>query len=264
MGTLFFAAVLGACLGSFANVLIVRLHEASSIWGRSRCPSCQKTIRPRHLVPVISWILLRGRCADCKKEIHIQYPLVEILGAVFAVVAALRHDPFGPGLGFFFFYGEIFLSIALLVMVGMDARWKELPLEFMVAVGAIAIVGRFFMQPFSWASTLFFIQNTAIAIALPVSFFGLQWMMSKGKWLGSGDVWFGAMIGAVLGTWQGTVIAMYAAYIVGGVAVSILFLSKQVKRGMRVPFAPALASGLLIAMWFGPVFEAYVHSAFSI
>lgn len=253
-----FAAALGAVFGSFANVIAIRMHDMSSLWGRSHCPNCNKVVRPRHLIPIVSWLWLRGRCADCHTKIHIQYPIVEAFAALFAIAAALRHSPFGPEM--LYFYAEFFLAIALLIMVTMDARWKELPLEFMIAVSLIALLARFIIAASGTSMT--FLVESGFAMALPVLFFGAQWLFSRGKWLGSGDIWFGTMIGAVLGTWQQSAIAIYLAYVIGGIAVGLLFATGQVKRGMRVPFAPALALGLLLAIWFGPVIEAYVRSAF--
>lgn len=259
--TVIFAAVLGACLGSFANVMAIRMHEMVSLTGRSRCPACKKNLRPRHLIPIFSWLALRGKCADCGAKIHVQYPLVEFLAAALTVIAALRFSPFGPDV--LFFGVETAISLALLVMVVMDLRWKELPLELMVGLGAIGLA-------FNLRSILDGgledipprLLALALAVAVPVVFFGGQWLLSQGAWLGSGDVWFGAMMALLLGTWAQTLIAMYLAYIVGGLVVMFLFATKRVRRGMRVPFAPALALGLLLAMWFGGAIENWIAYAF--
>mgnify|MGYP000364274911 CR=1 FL=1 len=254
---LLFAAILGACLGSFANVLAIRLHDESSLMGRSNCPACKKVIRPRHLVPVFSWFALRGACADCGAKIHIQYPLVEIAAACLAVIAVVRHDPFfSPA-----FYGELLLSLALLTMVVMDIRWQELPLELMAFVG---VVGGFVQVAVSAGAgnVAEGLYSLGLALAVAVAFFGVQWFFSNGKWLGSGDVWFAAMMAAVL-AWPLTGIAMYLAYLVGGSIVLLLFILRLVKRGMRVPFAPALALGTLLAIWFGPAITHWMSYAFS-
>lgn len=256
-----FAAVLGACLGSFANVLAIRMHEMSSLTGRSRCPACRKTLRPRHLIPIFSWLALRGKCADCGARIHVQYPLVEFLAAALTVIAALRYSPFGPDA--VLFAVETIMSLALLVMVVMDLRWKELPLELMTGLGAIGLAfnlrtlldgGLEDVPPRLFA--------LALAVAVPVVFFGGQWLLSQGAWLGSGDIWFGAMMGLLLGTWAQTLIAMYLAYVIGGLGVMILLATRRVRRGMRVPFAPALALGLLMTMWFGTAIETWIAYAF--
>lgn len=250
-----FAGVLGACFGSFANVLAIRLHSESSLLGRSKCPACNTPIRPQHLVPIFSWLALRGKCADCDAKIHIQYPLVEVAAACLAVVAASHFDPLTLPV---FFAGEFFFSLALLVMVVMDVRWQELPLELMGTVGVLGALARVLMTEDQKGE----IYATGIALLVVLAFFGMQWAVSKGKWLGSGDIWFAAMMAGVLG-WPLTGIAVYLAYLVGGSIVLLLFIFRIVKRGMRVPFAPALALGTLLAMWYGTHVQAWLSYVFA-
>lgn len=259
-GGIFFAAILGACLGSFANVLALRMHEMSSLMGQSHCVACQRIIRPRHLIPILSWLILRGRCADCGARIHIQYPIVEAVATFLVVVTAMRHPPFGGDLVFFVI--EAVMLVAILVMVVMDIRWQELPLELMIGVGVLALFARLAVVFLHVASP--YDQGLALLVAcsIPIVFFGLQWLISKGRWLGSGDIWFGAMMACVLGSWQSTVIALYAAYLLGGAVAGMLYVSNRVTRGMRIPFAPALAFGLLTALWFGGSIQTWMSYAF--
>ncbi len=258
--TIPFAAVLGACLGSFANVAAIRLHAMTSLGGRSRCPECDAPIRPRHLVPIFSWLALRGRCADCGAKIHIQYPLVELLCAALVVLAAIRHDPFlGYAAPFAF---ETIISISLVIVSVMDLRWSELPVEVLVLVGIVGAIWNLF---FGWLNGEIITSAISIATGTAVGtvFFGAQWALSKGKWLGSGDVWFGAMMGLVL-AWPTTAYAIYLSYIFGGFGVGMLYVLRKVKKGMRVPFAPALSLGLMAALWFQPYFDERLKFLFGI
>lgn len=240
-----FAAVLGAAFGSFANVLTIRLHEERTLLGRSMCPSCNAVIRPRHLVPIFSWLALRGKCADCGAKIHIQYPLVEVLTACLSVVVATRFDPTHDVR----YYGELLLVVALVVCAVMDFRWKELPLELMVLVGGVAgIVRMLFAVSHGTAEAE--LLSIGLACVVAIGFFGAQWLVSKGAWLGSGDIWFAGMMAFVL-AWPATLVGMYLSYVVGGVVVLGLFFAGVVRRGTRIPFAPALACGLLLAQWYG-------------
>lgn len=248
---LFLSALLGAVIGSSANVLIIRWHEEASLMGRSACPSCKKTLRPRHLVPVLSWVFQRGRCADCGAKIHFQYPLVEAAAALFAVIAALRHDPLADSIPFVF---EFVVTIGLLVPVVMDIRWKELPVEYLLGMGVFAFAIHALISP----SSIF---NLAIAIALPVAFFGLQTILSHGKWVGAGDVWFGGMMGAVLGTPLLAALGLYLGYLFGGLMALVGLLAGLYRRGSRVPFAPALAAGTLVALWHGDRIIAWIVNA---
>ena len=88
----------GAIIGSFLNVWIVRTRAHMSLWGRSRCPTCQYVLRPRHLVPIVSWIVLRGRCVSCQRPIHVQYPLVELLSGCLCVIAWSRYPELVQGI----------------------------------------------------------------------------------------------------------------------------------------------------------------------
>lgn len=260
IATPFLAALLGACLGSFANVLVIRLHDASSLWGRSRCPTCRQTLRSRHLVPIFSWLALGGKCAYCRARIHSQYPLVEFVSALLVLAAAWRHDPFGPEAILFWF--ETFVSLGVLVMVVMDLRWKELPLELMIGLGIIGLVFQIGLVAAQHREAILsHLVGLGIAVAIPAVIFGGQWLVSRGRWVGSGDIWFGAMTALLVGSWARTVIAIYLAYLLGGAVAILLLVSGRFKRGMQIPFAPALASGLLLTLWFGEWLEhifAYV------
>ncbi len=256
--TILFSSLLGAALGSFANVIILRWHENAPITGRSRCPKCQKIIRPRHLVPVLSWILLRGRCADCGAKIHFQYPIIEAFAALLAVIAAIRHDPFVDIWPFVF---ELVVTIGLLVPVVMDLRWKELPVEFLLGLGIFAFLFRAIsvsQDPRTFFSTLI---GSALAVAGAVIFFYVQILVSNGRWLGEGDVWFGGMMGAILGTPLLTGLALYVSYLCGGVFALVGLCVGALRPKSRIPFAPALAAGTLVALWHGERILSWVARA---
>jgi len=254
---LLFGAVIsfgmGSVLGSFANVLVYRLKEASTLWGRSHCRSCGSTIRARHLVPIFSWLWLRGRCASCGKIIHFQYPLIETLGGLLAVVAFFRHPFFlAPHEASLFFF-ELFFGIDLLVMAAFDLRWKLLPLEF-IAVSAAAFV---FWNLLSGRQSIL---SLLIGCAVGVVFLGVQTLVSRGRWMGSGDPWMSGMIGASLG-WPGIAASLYLTYMVGGLFAFLLFAFGFIKRGFRIPFGPLLAFGAVLAVWYGPWLEMMMRKA---
>ncbi len=257
-----FAGALGACLGSFANVLIIRWHEGSSMLGRSACPHCKHQIRAHHLVPVLSWLLLRGRCPDCHKAIHAQYPIVEALGAAIGVIVAFRAPPFSIESGPHFWF-ELILLCAMLVPLVMDIRWKELPVEYLAALGLIASI--FNVAGFGAVSSTLDVQarlaSVLLAITLAVMFFGLQILLSRGRWLGLGDVWLGAAMGAILG-WPLLGVAVYLAYLLGGSLAIAGLLSGRLRRGDLMPFAPALISGLVLSLWYGPYLLQWFHAMF--
>lgn len=265
LGGVLFAGTLGAVLGSFANVLILRWHEDASILGRSHCPQCQRVIRPRHLVPILSWLWLGGKCADCGKSIHIQYPLVEAACALLGVVAALRAQPFGGHAIQFWF--EFILSIGLVVPIVMDLRWKELPVEYLAGLALIA----YGFQPALFASGLSEFQGHNgwiaswvypwFAVSIPVAFFGIQYLVSRGKWIGLGDLWFGAVMGMALGSLWRVSLGLYLAYVIGGIVAVLGMIMGMVKRGGRLPFAPMLAAGTMMTIWYGDAILAFIRGS---
>jgi len=246
-----FGAVIGACLASFANVLALRWHAESSIMGRSACPNCKRVLGPQHLVPIFSWLWQRGRCTTCGKKIHIQYPLVEVVGAWLGFIAAFRHQPFlmseGPA-----FWLEVIFTVMLLVLIVMDIRWKELPVEFLAGLGILGgilnILGYGVLGPELSISAR--LASVLMGTTVATLFFSIQVLASRGRWLGIGDIWLGAFMGAVLG-WPRLPIALYMAYVLGGGFAMIGLLSGRLKRGDQLPFAPALCAGYLFALWFG-------------
>lgn len=254
------AALLGGTMGSFSNVLAIRWHEAASLSGRSKCPECGHTIRPRHLVPVVSWILLRGRCADCKTKIHIQYPLVEATAILLGVIAAVLHDPISaPGL----FFVQFILTVGLIAPIVMDLRWQELPVEYLAGLGVFAVAARTVGSVLAGEAVLLSLLWSIAAIVGAVLFFGAQVVLSRGKWLGEGDIWFGAMMGAMLGTPALTGVGIYLAYIVGGIWAFAGLVSGLYKRGSRLPFAPALAAGTMVALWHGERILTWISRGFA-
>ncbi len=261
--SILFAGALGASFGSFANVLAIRWHEGSSLLGRSSCPGCKRVIKPHHLVPVFSWLWLRGKCAYCQKKIHAQYPLVEAVGAAIGIISALRFSPFLPETAPHFWF-ELLMLCAMLVPLVMDIRWKEVPVEFLGGVGLLGglwnLAGFGILsgnEPFAAR-----IVSLLLALALAVLFFGGQNILSRGRWLGLGDVWLGAAMAAILG-WPLIAAAVYLSYVLGGSIAAVGLLSHRLRRGDRLPFAPALIAGFALALWYGPFILAWFHAAFA-
>jgi len=251
--------MIGAIFGSFINVVAIRVHEGSSLIGRSHCMHCHANLKFRHMVPILSWIMMRGRCAECGKKIHIQYPLIEAAAAVLAIiymVSFLNNGDLSRMLFNFFF------SVSLLIFVVMDIRWCELPLELMVGAGIVFSIWDMLLHVTENMSPVMIAWSHASGFSVATLFFLFQWVVSKKRWIGSGDIWFGAVLGAVLG-WPLVGLAVYFAYIFGGATALGLIILKKLKPGARVPFAPALVAGALAAMWWGSWIFNWLHNAMS-
>jgi prepilin signal peptidase PulO-like enzyme (type II secretory pathway) len=253
------AGIVGSLFGSFANVVAIRAHENSTLTGRSKCMHCKNILHPRHLVPIFSWLIQHGKCAMCGKPISIQYPIIEFSAAMLAVIAVSGHLADGA----WFVAGfEFFFALSLLVFLIMDWRWMELPLELMVASGIVFSLWHMIIRSISGESTLTILWSHLVGLGLVASFFLFQYIVSRRRWIGAGDIWLGGMLGAVLG-WPLAGLAIYFAYIFGGVAALFLLLAKKIRPGARIPFAPALIAGTLVALWWGPNVLAWLSHAVS-
>lgn len=233
---LFFAGffILGLIFGSFGNVLITRIPGGRSIGGRSACTDCGHILRASDLVPVLSYCILRGKCAHCKARISALYPTVEILSAFLFVFALYSADSVPSA---------ILLSMALwslLLIAAVDIRTQEIP---------DVLSGMFIVL-----SLLFMMERGVFdpwAFVLGVGFFGIQWVLSKGKWIGSGDVLLSIGISALLGKWQLVIVMLFVAYIVGAAVAVFLLLTKRIGRSSTIAFGPFIALGAFVALWKG-------------
>lgn len=236
-----FFALVGACIGSFINAFVFRVYEGWTMQGRSKCPHCKTTLKPHHLVPVISWLALRGKCVTCHKAIHPIYPIVEFLsGCVWALVAwEAWQRGMGPGL----MIGSLLFFSCLIFLSAFDGRYQLLPVEFILGCLVVfAPCSIFLFHLISW-------QESLLGIALGGGFFGVQVLLSRGRWMGSGDPYLGAMIGGVLG-WKLLAWGIYLTYTVSALVVGALWALGIIKRGTRVSFAPLLSLGILLAWAF--------------
>ncbi len=238
------AAILGACIGSFCNALIIRMKEERSMGGRSACMSCQKTLHPRDLIPILSWIALRGKCRSCHAPIHIQYPIVEVLGACIGIYAVWR----GGDIAF----TATFMT-TLLVITVFDLRWQLVPTAFALAMGGV-------LGLWQIAAT-----QDVLAVLLSVGVTGgvlggIVWG-SGGRWMGEGDPIVGAAIGAAL-PWPFGPLALIVAFALGGGLASTLLLLGRVTRKTAIPFVPFLALGAIIVYAWGESIRSYLLYAF--
>ncbi len=244
--------VLGAVVGSFLNVCIYRLPEGMSIVSPpSRCPVCKRHIPFYCNIPIISYILLRGRCGQCKSPIPLQYPLVELLTGLLAAALFYR---IGPDVRIIIPF--VFIC-ALVVSTFIDLRHR-LILDVITLPGiVIGFAASFFMpSPGVIDSFTGIIAGGGILIAIAM---GYHFLTGKDG-MGGGDVKFLAMIGAFIG-WKGVLFTLFTASVIGavmGVASMILF-SRSSKYAL--PFGPFLALGAGLYLFYGPaLIEWYIRS----
>lgn len=234
-GALIFVA--GTAIGSFVNVVILRTRAKTSVAdGRSKCMGCQLSLSPRDLVPVVSFLALRGKCRSCKVPISIQYPLVELSAGLLFVLAFLN-----DGLGLAFVRDAAFLSVLLVIFV-YDLRYMEIPDRFTIPAMAFALVANLYLG-FAWTSL-------ALGAVVAGGFFLAQYVLSKGAWIGGGDIRLGALMGLMLGL-PSTVAALFVAYVVGAIYAGWLIATKKGSANTQVPFGTFLSFATVVSMFWG-------------
>ncbi|OGW40619.1 MAG: hypothetical protein A2Y97_05195 [Nitrospirae bacterium RBG_13_39_12] len=240
----------GSIVGSFLNVCIYRIpRNLSIISPSSRCPSCNNTISPWDNIPILSYILLAGRCRACKAKIPFRYPLVELLNSIIYVLVLLR---FGFGWHTLIY---LFFCSALIVITFIDIDFQIIPDRITLSGIPIGIIsGSFFlMDPFLRNSPLG-IKSSLLGALIGFGFYYLVaevgFRIFKKEAMGGGDIKLMAMIGGFLG-WKGVILTTFIGSLSGAV-ISILLMSFKGRAwGSIIPFGPYLALGAFITLFYG-------------
>jgi len=236
-----FLFILGAVVGSFLNVVVLRTKYGGGIArGRSRCPKCHEQLRPIELVPIFSFIFLGGKCRHCRAKISWQYLLVEISTAVLYSVSGIIW--FVGGFGILSLLASlVFISFLIIIFV-YDLRWQIVPDRFSMSAIIIMFVLNLFLGFSVW--------NMAIGAIIAGGFFFLQFAVSRGRWIGGGDIRLGILIGVALG-WEKTLLVLLLAYVGGAIIGVILILFKQKKFESEIAFGTFLSVASLFALFWG-------------
>lgn len=247
------AAVLGALLGSFANVPIHRWPRGGTVAAprRSACPSCGTEIRARDNVPVISWLLLRGRCRTCRAPIHWRYPVVEALTAgLFALVTATEGATWLlPAL--------LALTWSLVVATAIDLEHRIIPNKLTYRLPLVLLVLLVPPTLFGPGEPRDLVRGLVAAVAVPgvIELLAQGYRLLRGqRGFGLGDVKFLVSLGLVCG-YLGVVEVVVLVYgaVVAAVLVAVpLMLTGRARLASRIPFGPYLAVGALLAVLAGP------------
>jgi leader peptidase (prepilin peptidase)/N-methyltransferase len=230
-------ALFGLCTGSFLNVVIYRLPRGESIVvGRSHCPACEREIAWYDLVPVLSFLLLRGRCRYCRAPISCRYPLVESLTAAVFLVLYLH---FGLQAALIKY---LFLAALLVAATFIDIERFLIPNRLVVAGLAFGIAAGFFVHDVSFLSALLGAASTA-------GFLLLVALLYRGG-MGMGDIKLALVTGLFLG-WPMGLVGLFVGACIGGLVGIVLIVAKIKGRKDPVPFGPFIALGTLIALLWG-------------
>ncbi len=263
-----FCGVVGLIFGSFANVVIHRVPRGESLsTPPSTCPNCGNRISPRDNIPVVSWLLLRGRCRSCGEPISARYPIVEaVMGAAFALVAARIGLEWSlPGF--------LLFTWVLVVVAIIDTQTRKIPnrLMYPLTPALLALMVA--------AALLAGEPRRALAVVLGgvgAFVFLLILALINPRGMGMGDVKLAAFIGIALGylNYAHVILGLFAGFLVGAVGglalvgvrvVAARRAAREVQGGplrkQMIPFGPYLAVGALLALLVGePLIEAYLRS----
>ena len=253
------ALVFGLAVGSFLNVVIWRVPTGKSIVSPpSACTICGTSIAPKDNIPLVSWLVLRGRCRNCQAPISVRYPAVEaVTSAWFALVALgalVGVYPVGFVLPLVYF---IAVSIAL-TLIDLDTHTlpnKIVLPSYLVVAGLLAIASAIEAD---WQRML----TAALGMIVLFGFYFLLAMISP-RGMGFGDVKLAGVIGMLLGWlgWGALVVGGFAAFLLGGVFSVLLVLTKRVSRKGGIPFGPWMLAGALIGVAIGdPLIEWYLSA----
>jgi len=245
-----FATLLGLIIGSFLNCLIWRLYKEESIGGRSYCPKCRKQIDWYDNIPLLSFLILRGKCRHCHKNISWQYPLVEFITALLFLLTFIK-EAGSPDLTLLILR-DWFLIITLIIVFIYDFRWQLIPVNVLwVMSGAMAILNLFLGYSYL---------NIIIYGAAGALFFLLQYLLTNKKGVGEGDIWFGLFLGIVFPSAAQLILVLLASYCLGSIiALSLVFVNKKELKS-KIALGPFLALGALITLLYGePIINWYLN-----
>ncbi len=233
------AILLGAIVGSFLNALSFRFNTGRTMGGRSRCMHCRHTLGVLDLVPVFSYLFLRGRCRYCRAKISLQYPVVEAAAACIAVLTYVAHP---ASLEFLFWFAVWMLTLLIIVY---DLRHTIIPWSFSIPLLVLALA--YLMFDLVGRTDYLWPLLSGPLLALPLFLLSL---FSRGTWMGWGDSFLELSFGFLLGLSVGASALMLAFWSGAIVGIFLLILKKGFRMKSEIPFAPFLALGAFLAHTF--------------
>ncbi len=272
---LIYCFVVGVCLGSFLNVVLYRFDTGLGVKGRSMCMSCSKKLGVLELVPVLSYVLLRGKCRGCRTSISIQYPLVELAAGLIVLAAswsALELLPAQPAVFVAWLVLVSLVGLVLLAIFVYDLRHMLIPdmFSYLFIAAALALTAlRTWLPPsMMWALPDGEIVRHIVAAVLVAAPLLVIWLATKGRGLGLGDVILAIGMGMLLGMSEGFAALMLSFWIGAAFAICyVLYVHVQGKRGSSVtslrkkaiPFGPFLIIATVVVFVFSISFMDVVN-----
>ena len=235
--------IFGAIMGSFLNVCIIRLPKEESIVAPgSHCPQCKKPIKFYDNIPLVSYLLLRGRCRYCHSPISIQYPLVEGITALGSLILFMK---FGLSLSYLIYFAFV---AALIVITVIDLYHQIIPDVISLPGIGVGLLASLIIPQITFLNSLLGVLLGGGSLFLVATLY--QWLFKR-EGMGGGDVKLLAMIGAFLG-WKAVILTILLSSLIGSITGIIIMVSKGKDFKYAIPFGPFLSLGAMIALFYGP------------
>jgi len=263
-----YLVVLGLCFGSFINALNWRLHtqaarrepakrakhdltsaQLSMVKGRSMCSHCHHPLATKDLVPLFSWLWLRGKCRYCKHPIE-DSPLIELALPLLFVASYVWWPYDFTAQGIFLLVCWLLALIALMALLAYDLRWMLLPNKIvfpLIGLGVVQVLGQLL---FFDAGSSYLVQ-VLLSVAVAGGIFYVLFQLSDGKWIGGGDVKLGYALGLFIGSATQACLMLFIASLLGIVAALPGMLQHKLSVKSRIPFGPCLIVATIIVILFG-------------
>ncbi len=256
-----FVFILGLLVGSFLNVVIFRLHRGETfIRGHSKCLFCKHRLKIKDLVPLLSFLFLKGRCRYCKQKFSIQYFLVELITAICFVLIYIKIFPSldilaGDWLDIWQMVGWFVLTAWLVIIFVYDLKYYLILDIVVIPAIILAFIFNYVLG--------FEVLNLLLAGLVGGGFFLAQFLVSKGKWIGGGDIRLGFLMGILLG-WPHILTALFVAYILGSLISIVLLFGNKKHLTDKIPFGTFLSVATFVTMLYGDWLVAWYWSILTI
>lgn len=260
IGLSLFLFGLGLCFGSFINATVWRIHEQSKkkkpskalsiTKGRSMCPHCRHELAAKDLIPVFSWLWLRGKCRYCHKPID-DSPIVElVMAAVFVISYLAWPEPLHGG-QWLLLATWLACSVGLLALAIYDLKWMLLPNRLIYPTLLIAAVGQVSYILIFSDDILKSFEMLALSLVIASGLFWLIYIASKGKWIGFGDVRLGLVTGTLLADPKLSFLMIFGASVLGSIAAIPAVMHGKKGWSSKIPYGPFLIAATFIMLLFG-------------
>lgn len=260
-------ALLGFIFGSFVNALVWRLHERAKLSdkkdkaaekrrrdlsiakGRSMCPHCSHELAAKDLVPLFSWLWLRGRCRYCQALIGVQYPLVELVTALLFVVSYVTWPLVMHGAGLLQFVFWLAFMVGFVALAVYDLKWFILPDKLVFPLVALAVVQVVVVA--AWLHSFSALWQPLVGGLIIFGLFWILFQVSGGNWIGGGDVKLAIVLGLLAGTPLRAFLIIFFASLLGTLSSLPLLVKGRSGLRMHIPFGPYLLLATILVVLYG-------------